>query len=337
MGVVILQILQWILRIILFLLLFLLVILAVVLIVPVRYQANGELLEKKPGVKGKITWFFYLIYVSFVYEDRLRIQARVFGIKVFDTEKKMEQSEFKQVQNQELIVEDEQIEENIDADMDSMSQDRNCQENDCQTDVQDEIEQIFAEDKDEVPSMQTTFPDYSMETDEPVIHKKKEKKSFAQKIKEWKEKVQELIQKIRDIIDKIKAGKLKVEHYLELWNRKETQITFSRAKTKLGRMIKAVLPRKWEIVGEIGLDNPCTTGQLMGILGALYPVIGGRIKMVPDFEHEVMKIQGRLKGHIRLGNLLYQVVSLLLNRQCFKFIKLILDELSSSKKSVKEI
>ena len=85
MGVVLLQILQWILRIILFLLLLIVVLVAVVLIVPIRYQAEGEVFEKKPGIRGKVTWFFYLIYMKFCYEEELRIQVRVLGIKVFDS------------------------------------------------------------------------------------------------------------------------------------------------------------------------------------------------------------------------------------------------------------
>ena len=123
-----------------------------------------------------------------------------------------------------------------------------------------------------------------------------------------------------------------MEHYLELWNREETKITFSRAKTKFGRMIKAILPRKWKLTGEIGFSDPCTTGQFMGVLGAMYPIIDNKVQIVPNFEEQVINIEGNLKGHIRLGNLLYQLVSLLLNRHCFKFIKMIFDELGNSKK-----
>jgi len=367
MEVVVLQILQWILRIILFLLLFLLIMLVVVLVVPIRYQAKGDFLEKKPGVRGKITWFFYLIYMSFAYEDTFHMQLRVFGIKVFDTKKKMIKSDSGQEQSEEILVEEGQIKENINVDGNTdcvledihghadaeiidtaehvleekntnmIPADENLTNKDSQTDVQDEAEQIFAEDSVGIQKTENIQSYDFEEIDQIANDKKKEKKSFAQKMQELKLKVQELIQKIKDILNKIKEGKLKVEHYLELWNRKETQITFGRAKTKLGRMVKAILPGKWEITGEIGFDNPCTTGQLMGILGALYPIIGSRIKIVPNFENEIMQIQGRLKGHICLGNLLYQLVSLLLNRHCFKFIKLIFDELSGSKKSVKEI
>ena len=85
MQVVLLQILLWILRIILFLLLLMIVLLTIIMIVPIRYQVEGEFREKKPGIRGKITWFFYLIHMKFAYEDEFHIVVRVFGIKVYDS------------------------------------------------------------------------------------------------------------------------------------------------------------------------------------------------------------------------------------------------------------
>ena len=164
----------------------------------------------------------------------------------------------------------------------------------------------------------------------------KEKKSFSEKVEDIKSKIQDIIQKIQDIIAKIQDGKLKVEHYLELWNRNETQITFNRAKKKFGKMIIAVIPRRWMLAGEVGFDDPATTGKFMGVLGAMYPIFGNKVQIIPNFDNSVMNIEGKLKGHIRLGNLLYQIVSLLLNRHCFKFIKLVFDELGGSSKGKKK-
>ena len=312
MGVVILQILQWILRIIIFLLLLIVGLTAIILIVPIRYRAEGELLEKKPGIQGKITWFFYLIYMKFHYEEEFRMQVRVFGFKVFDSMEGMKKPEKEKTQKrdeddsqsslQKEIAETSQ-KEMIEETAQSILQDKEAKES-CS-------EQEAVKQEDAIPE--------------------KEKKTLSEKIDDIKTKIQEIIQKIKDIIAKIQEGKLKVEHYLELWNRDETQITFGRAKTKLGKMIKALLPRKWEVTGEVGFADPCTTGQLMGVLGAMYPILGNKVQIVPNFESEVMNFRGHLKGHIRLGNLLHQIVSLLLNRHCFKFIKMIFDELGGLK------
>lgn len=361
MGVVLLQILQWILRIILFLLLLIVVLVAIILIVPVRYQAEGEFLEKKPGVRGKITWFFYLIYMKFVYEEELSVVVRVLGFKVFDAGKENEpkkvkktsdlEEDMKKTSNVEDIVDETAekanatVETGITGKKDTKSageeyptsEDEKLEKQETEYSLTDWEKEIEAEAKEEaefadrVIQNQTADPESK---DETVIEERK--KSLYDKIEDIKLKIQDIIQKIKDIITKIQEGKLKIEHYLELWNRKETQVTFNRAKRKLGKMIKAILPRKWKMAGEIGFADPAVTGQLMGVLGVMYPIIGNHVQIVPDFEEEIMNIKGNVKGHIRLGNLLYQLVSLILNVHCFKFIKLILDELSGSKKNKKQ-
>ena len=357
MGVVLLQILQWILRIILFLLLLIVVLLAIILIVPIHYRAEGEVLEKKPGVRGKITWFFYLIYMKFAYEEDLHIVVRVLGFKIYDSgqePKEDKQSrDSKEIEDETLgkaVVSESSSNETVEKTVAAEQTDMNSTEAK-QTDSSDLIsknegkeysladweKEIEAEEKEEAKLAKKVIQSQtssSINAEDTLIEE--EKKSLSEKIEDIKVKLAEVIQKIKDIIAKIQDGKLKVEHYLELWNRKETQITFGRAKSKLGKIITAVLPRKWNITGEIGFADPCITGQFMGVMGALYPFIGSNVEIIPDFENEVLSLKGHVKGHIRLINLLHQLVTLVLNGHCFKFIKLVLDELGGSKNSGKQ-
>lgn len=354
MEIVLLQMLQWILRIILFLLLLVVVLIVIVLIVPIRYQAEGELLEKKPGGQGKITWFFYLIYMRFYYKDKFHIVVRVFGIKVYDSEEK--RNIFKKKQNSEKSINSEEIDRKItENEIDTVEEVSSKKEVEIQnserTDVNidDEVKQKIDYDlKDLEREMKAEDAKESKIADEmkqkysanfmnaQPNDKRKEKKSFFSKLADLKQKVRTLIQKIKEIINKIQEGKLKVEHYVELWNRKEVQVTFSRAKSKLKKIIKAFLPKKWAVTGEIGFEDISLTGRIMGVLGAMYPITGKHVQIVPDFEKEVMFLKGNVKGYIRLGNLLYQVLTLILNVHCFKFIKLVLDELNGSNKSQKQ-
>ena len=354
MEIVLLQMLQWILRVILFLLLLVVILTFIVLIVPIRYQAEGELLEKKPGGQGKITWVFYLINMKFRYEKKFHIVVRVFGIKVYDSDEKL--NSFKKKQNSENSID---LNEN---DMETTENEKNKAEkifSEKETEIQNtersdinidkEIKQtidydlkdlereIEAEDEEERKIAEKMKKKYSASSVniQPNV-RSKEKKLFLSKFMELKQKVQSLVLKIKELINKIQEGKLKVEHYLELWNRKEVQVTFSRAKSKLTKIVKAVLPKKWSVIGEIGFEDVSLTGKIMGALAVMYPITGKHLQIVPDFEKEVLFLKGNVTGHIRLGNLLYQVVSLILNVYCFKFIKLVLDELNGSNKSQKQ-
>ena len=356
MQVVLLQILLWILRIILFLLLLMILLITIIMIVPIRYRVEGEFREKKPGIRGKITWFFYLIHMKFAYEEEFHIIVRVFGIKVYDS--LGESKSFKKIKKdskkaQEKTSNSDIVKEETLGNSDSGI---GSQEVEVHSLEVDKNQEIISDTEDELAVWEREVEALEKEEAElasKVIHEqktvennienkkissdnKKNKKSLEEKIEDVKTKIINIVEKVKEIWEKIQNGKLKVEHYLELWNRKETQITFQRAKRKFGKVIKAILPRKWNINGNIGFADPSTTGKLLGVLGAMYPILGNHIQIIPDFENEVLEIEGKAKGHIRLGNLTYQLISLLLNRYCFKFIKLIFDELGGSKKKKKE-
>ena len=427
MSVVLLNILQWILGIVLFLVLLILVLLIIVLLVPIRYWAEGEMVENKFGVRGEITWFLYLIYVRFGYEKEFQIQVRIFGITVFQngsniekkSKKKFEKKSVKKSKTsvQEKMVSDggnRELNEDFFKDSKAVGKERIPEEatekstealfEESREEVKgskavrkegmtkESAEALFEKSKEEVKGSKTVrkegmseesteavfeksreeskkelpkeakekankklSDDSKGKTNEELLkdtkerldncnkrtefeknNKQREKKKFADFIKGIRKKIQIFVKKIKDVINAFKDRKLKLDHYLEIWNRKETQIAFREAKKRLGKMLKAILPKRWRVSGVVGFDDPCTTGQFMGVLGGCYPFHAGRVQIIPNFEKKIMNVEGSIKGHIRLGNLLYQIVVFILNRQCMKFIKLVFEELESSKKK-KEI
>ena len=359
MQVVLLQIFLWILRIILFLLLFIIALVAIVIIVPIRYRVEGELHEKKPGLRGKITWFLYLINIIFSYDNEFHLIVRVFGFKVYDSLRKNKRIKKKKTEVTKLDdnntgseITKVDIKDSGDDNKDSDSNINCSNEQNYQKVNMNPDEELDAWEKE----VQAEQLEEAKLADEVIQKHKKlskklerkknpgstdnshnKKKTFEEKFEDIKGKLQDIVEKVKNIVKKIQDGKLKVEHYLELWNRKETQITFQRAKKKLGKVVKAILPRRWVINGNVGFEDPSVTGKIMGIIGAMYPVFENRVRIIPDFEKEVLEFDGNAKGHIRLGNLIYQLVSLLLNKYCFKFIKLVFKELGGSKKKNKEI
>ena len=370
MGIVLVHILQWILRIILFLLLFLLVLIVTVLLIPIRYQAEGKLLEKRPDIRGKATWFFRFVYVKFFYEKEFHLQIRIFGFLVYDThpevvlkKKKSKEvstvkqkigeekstatgemkSEKKSVMSEFISDETQMVCEKPVADESKIKLAEDSQKGEQITLVEENSKEGSSEESGQLQDqlrMEEDSEDIFSETEEIFERKKTSGNKGKNKKKnifvEIKNKIKGFIRKLKDIKVSLCNEKIKIDYYLELWNRKETQVTFQRAKKKLGKMITAILPRKWCVTGEVGFEDPATTGYLMGALGSLYPITKGRIQIVPNFENVVLNLEVALKGHIRLGNLVYQIISLLLNKHCFKFIKMIFEELDSSEKK-KEI
>ena len=348
---VILQILLWILRIILFLLVLLVLVLGIIIIVPIRYQVSGEVVDKQPKLRGKVTWFFYLIYMKFVYENEFCMQVKVFGISVFDTYKETKKEKNKSKDKKHNIVEPaKESEENFQNKevMDSEKEYDNTnitgnvesatkpqKESSCRDKIEDELE-AWEKEVEKEAKEEAELASKLLKNNKHANNSTNTKISFSEKIENIKAKLMDIVEKIKYFLHKIQEGKLKLEHYLELWNKKETQVTFSRAKEKFRKIIKVILPRKWKVTGNVGFEDPATTGQMMGILGAMYPLVRENIFIIPEFDEIVFSLRGDAKGYVRLGNLIYQLITLLLNKHCFKFIKLVLDELGGSKKSKEE-
>lgn len=316
MGIVLGHILQWILRILLGLLLALLVIGVVILAVPIRYRVEGRY-QDTIGIQGKITWFLSLLSMTFAYQDEMQIRLRIFGFLVYDTAAE------KLPENQAYTTSEEQPGDQ------AYTTSEEQPGNQAYTKPKDTLENKADTKTEDLTGKKIEKQSAAKEKETVCEKRNKDKK---RKKPGWKQKLEMGIQKVKNLWEKIRQGKLTIEHYLDLWHRSETQITFARAKQKLKKMVKVMLPGKWEVTGVVGLQDPCLTGQLMGGLGMLYPVIGNRIRIDPDFEHEVWKLQGYAKGHIRLGTLVYQLGTLLLNRHCFRFIKLVFQEIEEGKK-----
>lgn len=301
MELVLLQILQWILRIIGVFFLAIFVGTVLILIVPVRYRAEGEVCEESWKVKGKASWFFYLISMRFLYEEEFQMQIRVLGVRIYDSEREKKKTEKKrQVKKKEAPASDRTAEKS--------RKPKNAEK----TRFENKSE-IAVKTKEE-----TTF------------------RSLPEKTAVQERKAEAIRKRMKDFWKKLKEIRVNLSHYLELWHREETQATFQRAKKKFGRVLHFLWPKKWEITGNIGLEDPALTGELMGILGSLYPILGSKVRIVPDFERKVTDIKGRAKGHIRMGNLLYQMLTLILNPHCLRFIRLVFQELDDSKMKKKE-
>ena len=184
----------------------------------------------------------------------------------------------------------------------------------------------FREEKEKEPGFHSRRTGFS------IRRKKKEKKTLSDIFSLIATNCMAFMKKIKEIWAGIREGKEKAEYYLSLWNASETQITLQRAKKKMGKMIKSMMPRKWELTGHVGCEDPAFTGCVMGVLGSLYPFTGNKVRMVPEFDQKIIILEGYIRGHICLGKILYQLVSFILNKHCMKVIKIMFEEFGNSGK-----
>lgn len=321
MGLIILQILKWALLFLLVLLVFIFTMLLMILFFPVCYVAKGEKQEKKMWAEGYFAWFSGLVKLDLSYKEKLEAKLRVAGFTIYDKDKKVEQSESIHEKKGFFIQRKmkNKIENKADKENSTYKEDLN--------DSFDSTSSQYIEEKAAArKSSQTlgTDTEESYGSEERLVseegHESEERHESEQK---ESRKSQNSRNFLSVLFGKIKKLKEKAESYYKLFEREETQITLKRTAKKLFRILKYLLPDKGKIEGKVGFDDPSMTGELMAFVSLLYPFWGKYIEIVPYYEDEIMEFSFDCRGKFFIGLLLYQIISLILNKHFIRFIKLV--------------
>lgn len=131
-----------------------------------------------------------------------------------------------------------------------------------------------------------------------------------QRIKEVIRKIRGAIHSIRNIFSNIRAKIHLIKEFLEV---EDNRKGMGRVYAGLKKTLRHILPYKIKGVVRFGLDDPCNTGYLLGILSLIYPVYANKIQIIPDFQEEVLEGQVDAKGRIRAFTLLIIGIKLILD------------------------
>lgn len=92
-------------------------------------------------------------------------------------------------------------------------------------------------------------------------------------------------------------------------------------KVLLKKMWKHVRPRKLQGNIHFGLEDPATTGQLLGVVGMLYPVYRNHFVIAPDFEQQIFEGKIYAKGRVQIGRMTFLALRFMLTRDFFKTVQ----------------
>lgn len=92
-------------------------------------------------------------------------------------------------------------------------------------------------------------------------------------------------------------------------------------KVLLKKMWKHVRPRKLQGSIHFGLEDPATTGQLLGVVGMLYPVYRNHFVIAPDFEQQIFEGKIYAKGRVQIGRMTFLSLRFMLTRDFFKTVQ----------------
>ena len=291
----------------------LLVLLLIVLFVPVRYRIKGYYKDEFI-CHGKITWLLHLLSVSIDFDKELVSSVKVFGIDIssFLNRKK----ETASTSDTKDTVATDQESKNATESMASYPSANNSIE-------QPNEEMVYSS-------------NIGTETEPETDSIPKEKQNIFQKIRTFilniKNRVLSIYHKIIDIIQNIKTKKESLGRYIRILQKEEVKNAFSICKKRIFKIIKHLLPKKMKIHAHIGMEDPSTTGYILAIYSVLPKKIRRQVILKADFDEVIMEADYNIKGSCNAFNILLQLLSVITNKNCLSFYKLVKKEISNERK-----
>lgn len=290
----------------------LLAVVLAVLFVPVRYRADGSFHEELTA-SARVTWFLHLLSARIIFEKELNVKAFICGIQIYPRAARIKK--------------------------------QSCPQGHSGSEGQEDTREGMTGKRPE--NGKTAKPAEAVKFTEPVTplepagDSKEEADAFEEadreafgaegrtKQKEFsagnmtdrlKRLVQKLQDSLRDIRSTLRGLYERLSYYKSIWDREETQRAFRLASAQLSKTMRHVLPRCTDVYAVIGTGDPASTGQVLAVQGMLYPWLGDKVHIVPDFEEEHFEGEFHLRGHIRAGVLGFYVLRLMFDRDVRHFI-----------------
>ena len=284
-----------------------LLILALVLFVPVFYKVRIIHNPKETKITGKVSFLWPVIIVVVQYLKKLSYKVKLFGISLLDSEKPKKEKPPKKKKEKKP----------------KKKKEKKKTEGPAEEDVFLPPENPGTLPKEE-PESEDSFENVAEEPEgfaEPMekpAQDKEKKPGFFAKIKA---KIQKLRETISKIIAKIKKLAHQKDEVLRILGKTETKTAMKFVWSKLGRLLKHILPRKIKGYLAYGADNPATTGQVLGILSVLYARTGQLLEIRPNFTEKQLECDVLVKGRIQVFTLLVIAVKVVLNKELRQVIK----------------
>lgn len=308
--------------ILLSLLLTVLLLAALIMFYPVSYKLEAAY-EKSLCAKVKVHWLFHLISVTLDYKEAgKKCILRILGIPIMDflnpKPKKPKPQKVKKKKRKKKKSKEQEpkkknfVQETEGTDRDSRMADKGYLASG-KTVLEDQP--VYKDAETETTSDGPENENFSdnME-DENVSDGRKE--GLLDKLQRFWEKlmgfpaklkalIKSIIQKVTNLYHKGTDLKKKAEKWVEVLKRERTRLAIGKAKLKIIKLLKHIMPRKWKAYVEYGFEDPGTTGQIYGYYWMFLGIWSERLICVPDFEHKVFKGSIFAKGHMQVIQFIY--------------------------------
>ena len=302
----------------------LLLFLFILLFVPVRYELKaefpGELSSAK--VRFRLTWLLHFLSARVYYEEQefawwLRVAWKKFP-KIEEPDKETEEEpDIKKEPDAKQEPDEKET-----TDIKGISEKTEVSKKSTKIPQTEVAEKTCKESSKEIPedsSIKWT------ERENQENRKKEKKPSVYERLKRkiitiWqkiKYTFAKICGKIKDISKNISDTKEAIQIFL---NDEVHRSAFRKVKKELIWIKRLLKPKIFQVRLNYGFEDPCLTGQILGLLGMAYPFVGDNMEIEPDFEQKVLKGNIHIKGRIRMIHLAVFAVKLFVHKETRKTI-----------------
>lgn len=290
----------------------LLAVVLAVLFVPVRYRADGSFHEELTA-SARVTWFLHLLSARIIFEKELNVKAFICGIQIYPRAARIKKQSCPQGHSGSKGQEDTR------AGMTGKRPENGETVKPAEA-VKFTEPVTPLEPAGDSKEKADSFEEADRETFGTEGRTKQKEFSAGNMTDRLKRLVQKLQDSLRDIRSTLRGLYERLSYYKSIWDREETQRAFRLASAQLSKTMRHVLPRRTDVYAVIGTGDPASTGQILAVQGMLYPWLGDKIHIVPDFEEEHFEGEFHLRGHIRAEVLGFYVLRLMFDRDVRHFI-----------------
>ena len=323
--------------------------LLLVLFVPIRYRidaskdAEGE---QQIHALIKVTWLLHLLNIRFLYPEEAYLRVRIACFTLFRSDQptkeaasskknaaaeKKKESEAKTVKTSKASRE---AEDTLLAteDVEGSGEQPQTMDEDGWSPIDNT--QIKPDEKTEAK-----LKDAPKNQTENATHTETDSEESTSKWKLLREKILWCIRKIwkllknirytiQSIYDKIRNIIHHIRYYYRVLQSELFGRTWEKYSKKVLCILKSIAPRKIKGYLHIGMEDPATTGQILGYYGMLYPLIGEHIDVVPDFDHVILEGTLKIRGNITLFQAVRIACIIYFDKDLQKLIRLLKREVA---------
>ena len=314
----------------------LLLLVLLILFVPVRYRVDAGLPEPADGsaenekfppsgtnAKLRFSWLLHLINGGYLYPDRKEFFLRIALFTLVPKRKKADQEESSG------SPEPEHADTEADTDSDKPGSEEEKTEKE-ETEIEEtgkagseKEENEEEETEKEEPGKEENGKEETEreETEKEDTGKEQPKKKDTGKKSETGETTDEQQVGLEKICYTISAVCDKIEKVRSTVENPIFERALDLTLRELRMVLKHILPVKVSGKAVIGAGEPAATAEIFAAYGVMYPVIGSRMRIIPDFERKIAAGDLHIKGRIRLIVIVWAAARLFFNRDVKKTVR----------------